>query len=200
MRDPLNIDDLCSIKPDYIGFIFYPPSKRYVKDITDGEALTFIPKAIKRTGVFVNADAAEVKKAITEYKLNALQLHGNESPEYCMGLKNTGLEIIKAFHVDDSFDFNILNGFENCCDYFLFDTKTKDYGGSGMKFSWEILNQYTGNVPFFLSGGINPEDADEIRKIEHPAFYAVDINSKFEIEPGLKNINHVRSFCAKLLS
>jgi len=198
MRDPANIDELITMQPDYIGFIFYPPSKRYVRDIAVGEALNFIPGNIKRTGVFVNASKEEIEKARDEYKLNALQLHGNETPDFCRDMQKTDLEIIKAFHVDEYFDFATLEPFLNCCDYFLFDTKTDGYGGSGKKFGWEVLEQNPFDKPFFLSGGIGPNDVNDIFKINHNSLYAVDINSKFETEPGMKDLKMLKRFINEL--
>lgn len=198
MRDPLNINELITVKPDYIGFIFYPPSKRYIKDITNGEALEFIPRDIIRTGVFVNERIDNIKLAANDYKLSAVQLHGDETPEFCEQFTGGNLSVIKAFHMDDLFNFVSLESYLHCTDYFLFDTKTEGYGGSGRKFKWQILDNYKYKKPFFLSGGIDLNDVETIKKIKHPALYALDINSKFEISPGIKDINKIKSFIQQL--
>ena len=198
MRDPMNVDGLVALSPDYIGFIFYPPSKRYVRDIAGGEALDFIPEKIRRTGVFVNASMEEIEKSVAEYKLKAVQLHGNESIEMCEKLLGKGIEVIKAFHVDSDFNFQTTEDYLNCSDLFLFDTKTEMYGGSGKKFSWDVLKKYTYSKPFMLSGGIGIDDVDEIGKISHKALYALDINSKFELSPGVKDLKLIKEFLQKL--
>ena len=127
-----------------------------------------------------------------------IQLHGSENIKTCQILKNQGLKIIKAFNVDESFKFKDIKSYENVVNYFLFDTKTKLPGGSGQKFNWEILSQFNGNTPFFLSGGIGPEDATEIMKIDHPQLTGVDLNSGFEDEPGIKNIEKLKEFISEL--
>lgn len=198
MRDPFNIDELCSIRPGYIGFIFYPPSKRYVKDITDGQALSFIPKNIKRTGVFVNTRIAEILKVKDEYGLSVAQLHGNESPEYCREVKSLDLEVFKAFAIEEGFDFKQLEAYKDICDFFLFDTKTEGHGGSGKKFGWDILKNYQMDKPFLLSGGIGPEDALAIKEINHKQLAGIDINSRFEDAPAVKNIAKIRKFLGEL--
>jgi phosphoribosylanthranilate isomerase len=198
MRDPMNIDALAALKPNYIGFIFYPPSKRYVRDITDGQALDFIPKSIKRTGVFVNAASQEITNAMKAYQLSAVQLHGDEPPEFCQSIKQTGVEVLKAFPIDGEFDFESLKRYMDVCDYFLFDTKTHKYGGSGKKFGWGILDGYLLNKPFMLSGGIGPDDASAILAIQNDKLYGIDINSRFEDAPGMKNIALIGKFLNEL--
>ena len=194
MRDPLNIDQLVSLLPDYIGFIFYSRSPRYIKDLTNGAALSFISPKIKRTGVFVNSDEVYIRKMISEFNLSAIQLHGDEEPEFCKQFQNDNIEIIKAFHVDDAFHFDAVSKYSAYCDYYLFDTKTASYGGSGKKFNWQKINEYKESKPFFLSGGIGIEDMENVKRIDHPALYAIDINSRFEISPGLKNIEEIKKF------
>jgi len=210
IRNRENLSSLLALKPDFVGFIFYEKSKRYVEEFPQ---INF-PKNVKKVGVFVNESVEEVLRKVKVFRLDCVQLHGNESPEYCgklakmltersrsnnsneviSTLLNHQIEIIKAFSVDESFDFNTTNAYEDICNYFLFDTRGKDYGGNGIKFNWEILQNYNGKTPFLLSGGISKLDAEEIKKINHKYFQGVDVNSGFEIEPGLKNINDIEEF------
>ncbi|RLD65648.1 MAG: phosphoribosylanthranilate isomerase [Bacteroidetes bacterium] len=193
MKYPDNIRQLLKLKPDFIGFIFYKKSKRYVGHNLNIKKLN-IPESIKKVGVFVNAEVDEIKDKIKEYQLDLVQLHGDESPEICKELKQTGIKISKAFQVDENFDFSVLKPFFSVCDYYLFDTKTKLYGGSGKKFNWKILEKYNNQKPFFLSGGIDLEDVDEIDKLKNLNIFAIDINSKFEISPGVKDIEKIKKF------
>lgn len=203
MRDAENISELIKLKPDYMGFIFYGKSKRFVANFPEVE----IPSEIKKVGVFVNESIDEVIEIVEENKLDAVQLHGNESPAYIEELRNCHfersrkisseshpLEVFKAFSVDDDFDFSKTEAYQKVCDYFLFDTKGKEYGGNGVKFNWQVLNNYKGEIPFLLSGGISKVDASKIQKISHKSFVGIDINSGFEIEPALKNIVNIKEF------
>jgi len=187
MRETENIRQLLMLQPDYMGFIFYPKSKRFVEGILSPEVLAEFPASCKKTGVFVNASLAEIQEAILKYGLNAIQLHGEESPELCVALKKPELEIIKVFSVGSDFDFEQLKAFQSVCDYFLFDTKGDNYGGHGVTFDWQILKNKAIQKPFFLSGGIDPENIKDIENIS-PFLYAIDVNSKFELSPGLKDI------------
>ena len=188
MKYPENILEVGSLLPDYMGFIFWEKSARCFDGI-----IPDLPKSIKKVGVFVNATQDEILEKIATYDLQAVQLHGQESIEFCLGLKNkidNSIEIIKVFSVDDAFNFEVLKPFEALCDYFLFDTKGKLPGGNGTTFDWKVLKKYPSTKPFFLSGGIGINemgDVNEISKTNLP-LYAIDVNSKFEIEPGLKNI------------
>ncbi len=187
-----NIRQLVEIKPDFIGFIFYKKSKRFVDNL-DIKSLK-IPKSIKIVGVFVNSTIEEVLEKVKLYKLDYVQLHGDESAKFCLKLKHAGIKITKAFQIDEDFNFAILTDYESVCDYFLFDTKTKLYGGSGKKFNWQVLKKYNNKKPFFLSGGIDIPDVDEIRKLKHLNIYSIDVNSKFENSPGLKDIDKIERF------
>lgn len=187
MRDSDNIRQLARLAPDYIGFIFYPNSKRYASDL-DVALLGSLPSGIKKTGVFVNSTYQEVVKKIETYHLDAVQLHGAENPEFCMKIQALDIQVIKAFGIDNRFDFNILSEYKDVVDYFLFDTKTKEHGGSGKAFDWELLQLYTLDKPFFLSGGLSTENLAEIKNIQDTRLYALDLNSRFELEPGLKDI------------
>ncbi len=186
-------------QPDYLGFIFYDKSKRNFEGV-----IPKLPKGIKKTGVFVNEHLEIVLSLVEEYRLEALQLHGDESVEYIQELKShlSNIEIIKVFGIKDAFDFSILEPYLDEVDYFLFDTKGKERGGNGVKFDWTVLQDYPYDKPFFLSGGIGPNDIDQVKKIQDSGLpvYAVDINSRFETKPGLKNIKEVKKFKNKLMS
>jgi phosphoribosylanthranilate isomerase len=192
MKYPDNILEVGALLPDYMGFIFWAKSARYFDGL-----IPELPKSIKKVGVFVNESSAIIEAKIAQYNLQAVQLHGQESVEFCLELKtklNATIEIIKVFSADENFDFGILKPFEKACDYFLFDTKGKLPGGNGTTFDWKVLSNYPSTKPFFLSGGIGIEEiaaVKEISKTNLPLF-AIDVNSKFEIEPGLKNIERLK--------
>ena len=187
-----NILEVGALLPDYMGFIFWEKSARYFDT-----SIPDLPKSIKKVGVFVNATPPEILEKISQYDLQAVQLHGQESVAFCQELKSKmdeSIEIIKVFSVADDFDFEVLKPFEAICDYFLFDTKGKLPGGNGSTFNWKVLENYPSSKPFFLSGGIGiaeMEAVNEISKTNLPV-YAIDVNSKFEIEAGLKNIQLCR--------
>ena len=188
MKYPDNILEVASLLPDYIGFIFWKKSARYFDGI-----IPDLPNSIKKTGVFVNATQEEILEKLVKYDLQAIQLHGQESVEFCLALKekiNYKIEIIKVFSISDSFDFNLLKPFEVVCDYFLFDTKGKLPGGNGTTFDWKVLQKYPSTKPFFLSGGIGIDELEAVNEIlkTNLPIHAIDVNSKFETEPGLKNI------------
>jgi phosphoribosylanthranilate isomerase len=188
MKYPDNILEVGSLLPDYMGFIFWEKSARYF----DG-TMPDLPKSIKKVGVFVNESTDIILEKAKKYDLKAIQLHGQESVAFCSDLKSkihASIEIIKVFSVADDFDFEVLKAFETVCDYFLFDTKGKLPGGNGTTFDWKVLAKYPSEKPFFLSGGIGLEEIKSIQEISKTnlPIYAIDINSKFEIESGLKNI------------
>jgi len=196
-----NITALSAVKPAFMGFIFYKKSKRYAGKINllYNEEY-FVDKAIKKVGVFVNESLKKIIVTAQQYKLDIIQLHGDEKPDFCKKV-NKHLPVSKAFGVgvlDEHFNFEQTKPYEAYCDYFLFDTKTKQYGGSGKKFNWAILNNYAGNIPFFVAGGITLQDVDSLKGIQHPQFFGVDINSGFEMEPGLKNIHQIKTFKQQL--
>ena len=193
MKYPDNIKQLADLKPDFIGFIFYNKSKRFIDNNLNINKLN-ISNTINKVGVFVNSSITEVKSVMQKHQLDYVQLHGNESPEFCKELQQSGIKITKAFQIDEDFDFSVLVPFNAVCDYFLFDTKTKTYGGSGKKFNWEILEKYDNKKPFFLSGGIDLEDINEIKNLNNLNIFAIDINSKFETEPGRKDIAKIKMF------
>jgi phosphoribosylanthranilate isomerase len=187
MRDPANIDAVTALQHDYMGFIFYPQSPRYI-----GETEKNLSKNIVKTGVFVNESIDKVHEVINKHDLDAVQLHGAESPEFCSTFQDR-VKVIKAFGVDKDFDFHQLQQYTGSVDYFLFDTKTAKHGGSGQSFDWSLLELYKLDIPFFLSGGLSLENLEEVRAIKHPQFYGVDLNSRFEIEPGLKDVNKLKT-------
>lgn len=205
MRQSQNINELLTLQPDYIGFIFYEKSKRDATQILDKNIVSHIIKpSTQKIGVFVDGDIDFIANKIKQYSLAGLQLHGNESVEYIEELKkkigSSTLTFIKAFSVDENFDFSILEKYENVVDYFLFDTKGKNHGGNGIKFDWKIIENNPINKPFFISGGIGIEDLEEVKLLSSKVknLYAVDVNSKFEIEPGLKDINMLSEFISSL--
>lgn len=196
MKHPENISRLSELPIDFMGMIFYDKSPRFVDRLTLDD-VNILPPHIERVGVFVNTDIDFITKEVNAYNLHLVQLHGNESPEFCQELNET-IPVMKAFSIAEPSDFEQTEQYEGSCSYFLFDTKTPQYGGSGQKFDWKMLDLYKGNTPFLLSGGIMPEDADRIKAIGHPLLYGVDLNSRFEIEAGLKNIELLKQFIQEL--
>ena len=200
MKVPANILEVAALQPDYMGFIYYKQSKRYAGELSAG-LLRELPLNIKKTGVFVNESLSVVAEFVTEFGFSAIQLHGAETVEYCLKLKQTvpeGTELIKAFGVDEDFDFGRLKAYEEVVDYFLFDTQTPGHGGSGKVFNWNLLDRYELDKPYFLSGGIGPEHVEDISNIKDKRLYAIDVNSRFELEPGLKQIDKLNDFKNKL--
>ena len=193
LKYPENIQAVAALKPDFMGFIFYPKSPRYAEPL-DVKYLESLPPAIKKIGVFVNEDLENILTTAYKYKLDGLQLHGTELVDMCRELKKLGYLVIKAFPIAEAYNFKVTKAYEGVCDYFLFDTKTDSYGGSGVKFNWQILKDYKGETPFLLSGGIAVDDAEAILKIEHPKFVGIDLNSKFEEKPGMKNVSLLKDF------
>ena len=174
---------------DMTGMIFYPKSPRFLTKYIEGNTS-------KRVGVFVNETEGAIRKIADEHKLDVIQLHGSESPELCSALR-TDFKVIKAFGIDETFDFEVLNEYKNI-DHFLFDTQTKEHGGSGRQFNWKLLDKYTLNIPFLLSGGIGPEHVSEVTNFSHPRFAGIDLNSKFENQPGIKDIQKLKDFTNEL--
>jgi len=197
MKYSENIQAVVAMKPDFIGFIFYPKSPRFAEPL-DAEVLNALPPAIKKIGVFVNESLENILTIAYKYKLDGVQLHGSELVGMCRELKRLGYTVIKAFPVAEAYNFKVTKAYEGVCDYFLFDTKTEGYGGSGVKFNWKMVNEYTGETPFLLSGGIAADDAEAIQKIDHPKFVGIDLNSKFELKPGLKNVSLLKEFISNL--
>jgi len=197
ITNPRNLLQLSMLKVDMIGYNFYPESKRYV-----GEnmllSLIALPTSIKKVGVFVNASIEFIKEQQETYKLDYLQLHGDESQEMMTAIREIAL-VIKVFRITPDFDFENTKAYSSA-DLFLFDTYTKDFGGSGQRFDWEKLDDYEGDTPFLLAGGIGPDDVSAILKINHPDLYGVDINSGFESAPGIKEAKKINTFIKELKS
>ncbi len=206
LREMDNIRAISELGVDWLGLIFYPKSSRYVgEDVLQVEELLesgLLELPQKRVGVFVNSSLERVQQLIERFSLDMVQLHGDEDPSYCEELRASSnertLEIIKAFSVHDEFDFAQTEAYRLHCDYFLFDTKGKQRGGTGKKFNWEVLDRYTGSTPFLLSGGIGPEDAPSVSKVAHPSLAGVDLNSRFELLPGRKDVLGLKRFIEEL--
>lgn len=191
-----NILEISQLEPDLLGFIFYENSPRNFE-----EKIPELPGKIKKAGVFVNATFEEITSKLDIHKLDYIQLHGNEAPEFCLKLQNK-IPIIKAFSIDENFDFKILKNYSESCTYFLFDTKGKNHGGNGMAFDWNILENYKLEKKYFLSGGISLENVSDLKEFLKKDYakncLGIDINSKFEIAPGLKNTEKIIAFKSKL--
>ncbi len=194
-RDEENIRQLEQLDIDWMGFIFYPGSPRYV-----GKKVSYLSSKIKKAGVFVDQDPQVIRETAKQNHLDLIQLHGTEPPWYCINLREEGFKVIKAFGVPagEQLPHAQLDAYKGKCDYFLFDTKTVAPGGSGKKFNWEVLETYQGETPFILSGGISPEDAERVKHVEHPKFAGIDINSRFEIAPGMKDVESIKNFIKQL--
>ena len=187
MREPDNIRAVETLGIDLMGFIFWPKSSRYVS-----ERPAYLPTHCKRVGVFVDEDLETVRRIADEYALDYIQLHGHESREYCAQLN--GLKLIKAISVSGHDDIATYKTYEGLVDYFLFDTKCPSVGGSGQQFDWSVLSAYDGSTPFLLSGGIGPDDAERVKAFHHSKCIGIDLNSRFELSPGLKDVTALRKF------
>ena len=192
MRDAENIREVEALGIDLMGFIFWPKSSRYVS-----ERPAYMPQTAKRVGVFVNEDIKQVKRIAEEYSLDVIQLHGSESPDYIRQLGSVcgdTIATVKAFNIATAADLDATKSYEGIVDYFLFDTKTPIPGGSGVQFDWSLLADYVGQTPFLLSGGIGPDDAERVCAFSHPKCIGIDLNSRFEISPGLKDVEKLKKF------
>lgn len=198
MRDSKNIEQLLALKPDYMGFIFYGKSPRDVEGVLDEALLNSFPDSTKKVGVFVNASDQEVKKKVAQFGLDYVQLHGDESVEYVADLFAVGIKVMKVFSIGGSFDFAQLGQYNPYVDFFLFDTKGKARGGNGEAFNWEILKQYDQKTPFFLSGGIDLNNAKALKTLKGMNIHAIDVNSKFELEAGLKDVERIKKLATSL--
>lgn len=197
MRDVSNINKILTLNPDYIGFIFYANSPRYVHSYETFGGIQF-QTHVNKTGVFVNASEEYIMQKVKLYNLQAVQLHGDEPVSLCKSLKSNGLIVLKAFQINEVEDFKRTVDYNQFVDYFLFDTKSTIYGGSGLKFDWSLLDVYQGDTPFFLSGGIGPDDAHAIKQINHSLFRGVDLNSRFEDHSAMKNYIQLQHFIKQL--
>lgn len=192
MKDPDNLEKLCAIGPDYVGYIFYPESKRFVGLQPDSALFSIPPVGILKVGVFVNEQIYQVKQIVEKYRLELVQLHGEESPEYCRALMEVGIPVIKALH--PSKEDSGPEAYNGLVRMFLFDTPGPGWGGSGRKFDWSLLKHRRIQLPFLLSGGIGPGDSRVIREMENEKLWGIDLNSRFEIAPGLKDIRLLEDF------
>ncbi|MFW5916172.1 MAG: phosphoribosylanthranilate isomerase [Bacteroidota bacterium] len=188
------LDILRDIQPDYMGFIFYEGSSRFTENKLYPEFVKELPESIHKTGVFVDASEDYILDRAGKYGLSTLQMHGNETPHFCRHFTDKGYEVIKVFNIYESFDISAMNAYRNSCHFFLFDRAGKYKGGNGLKFNWDILQQYTLHKPYFLSGGVAPGDGAYIHNIKDQRLFAVDINSRFETRKGIKNAEHVKQF------
>ena len=210
MRDADNIRDISALGVDMIGLIFYPPSPRYVQQFSSGAGIIpdYAPdmgKTPLRVGVFVDDMPQNIVTRVYNYKLDYIQLHGNEPRETLENLRatidpdiNPKIKIIKAISVSSAEDIKKYKEYVGAADLFLFDTKCKTVGGSGEQFDWQVLQAYDGDVPFLLSGGIGPDDVERIKNFHHPKCIGIDLNSKFEIEPALKDVEKLKQFLVKV--
>lgn len=198
MRNTDNIAQVSKLNLDYMGFICYPKSPRYIAESSMQAALSHCAESVKRVAVFVNEDVDEVLRISEEFGFDLVQLHGTESPQYASLLKEQGLSIIKAFGIDADFDWNLLAAYEASCSYFLFDTACPNFGGSGRRFDWTSLDAYTGTTEFFLSGGIGVADIETILQLSFDKMIGIDINSRIEINPGLKDVETLQSIIKTL--
>lgn len=202
MRDAENIREVEALGIDLMGFIFWPKSSRYVS-----ERPAYMPQTAKRVGVFVNEDIKQVKRIAEEYSLDVIQLHGSESPDYIRQLGSVcgdTIATIKAFNIATKEDLEATKPYEGIVDYYLFDTRATVPagspagsvlpGGSGVQFDWGVLADYVGQTPFLLSGGIGPDDAERVKTFQHPKCIGIDLNSRFEISPGLKDVEKLKKF------
>ncbi len=226
MRDAQNIREVAALGVNLIGLIFYPKSPRYVQSISSdagiipdynglnshtplplsqGEGSKMLDKQYKTVGVFVDDMPQNIVTAVYNYHLSYVQLHGDESPVMIDNLRRTlvpdivpQIKIIKAISVSSAEDLKRCEQYEGHIDLFLFDTKCKGYGGSGQKYDWSVLEAYTGPTPFLLSGGIGPDDAARLRDFHHPQCVGIDLNSKFETAPGMKDVTKLQQFLLQL--
>ncbi len=194
LKNPDNIAQIRELDIDWMGMIFYPNSPRHVTEALDG--VSFNGK--ERIGVFVNESVDSIRNAIFRYGLTMIQLHGDEPPGFCDQIRRLGMKVVKAVPLYAQEDLGAVASYEGTVDYILLDTKTKVKGGSGQKFDWSLLNHYDSSLPFLLSGGIGPDDVEDILLVEHPRLCGVDLNSQFELEPGLKNVELLRGFVERL--
>lgn len=194
MRETENIRAIESLGiVDLMGFVFYERSPRYV-----GKRPDYLPEQCRRVGVFVNERIGTVLSRVREFGLHAVQLHGRETPEECLSLRNEGLTVIKAFSIDNKDDLRSTLQYEGKCDYYLFDTACTNYGGSGRRFDWSLLRHYRGQTPFLLSGGIRPESLPVVQAFHHSLLAGIDLNSGFETSPGIKDADQLNEFISNI--
>jgi phosphoribosylanthranilate isomerase len=197
MREAGNIREISRLQPDYMGFIFYPGSKRYAGRLSPAQVKD-LPDGIKKVAVFVNASREEILATCKAYSIRILQLHGDEPPAYCRAFREEGFRVIKAFRVGKGLDPAEMGKYTESCHLLLLDTSAEGFGGTGRKFNWRYLRDYRSPLPFFLSGGIGAGDAERIMHLHVPQLYGVDLNSRFELKPGIKNKDELEKFIRKI--
>ena len=195
MRDPKNIHEVEEAGADWVGFIFFKKSPRYV-----AQKPAYLPERAKRVGVFVNASETEIESIADDFRLDFVQLHGKESPELCQAIRDKGHKVIKVFSLKSEADLSQTEAYNGCADFFLFDTPCKEYGGSGRCFDWSLLSGYCGTTPFILSGGLNPGSVDALKSFSHPLWAGIDLNSGFETAPAMKDAQALKEFIDKVKS
>ena len=196
MRDSSNIREVGALLPDFLGFIFYRGSPRFVGDAFSLPA--DLPQTIMKVGVFVDEKVSNVQAIVSRYGLQYVQLHGRESVEQCLSLRSDKVKVIKVFNIDDQTNFADAKRYREAADYFLFDTKGKHHGGNARRFNWDVLSRYDQDVPFFLSGGLNPSNIGEVSDLADMNIAALDVNSGVEVTPGMKNVQKVREIADTL--
>lgn len=196
MRDAENLLSVAALRPDYMGFIFYQKSPRFVGE--DFQVPKSFPADIKKVGVFVNETPEKMLAIARMLQLDYLQLHGNESVEVCATIRQAGIDVIKVFSVGDDFDFAVTKPYQSSVDFFLFDTKGKYYGGNAQVFDWTVLNRYDQQIPFFLSGGITPDNVINIASLRNMNLHALDVNSGVEIQPALKSVEKLNTLITQV--
>lgn len=199
LKEARNIQEVAALQPDFMGFIFYPPSPRYVQDL-EAAVLADLPQHIQKIGVFVNESLEVMANMVEKYHLDGIQLHGKESPELCRQIRERLKDtlVIKTFSIASESDLVATRDYADVCHLFLFDTDCRQFGGSGKKFPWEILSHYHGDTDFLLSGGIAPNDTELLKSFHHPRAVGIDLNSRFEIKPGLKDIDRLKRFLSNI--
>jgi len=216
LRDVANISEVVAAGADWIGMIFYPKSPRNVEMVSTGAGIipdraatdtTMLTTKVKRVGVFVDDMAQNIITRVVNYRLDMVQLHGNEGATLIRNLRATidpdihpGIKFIKAISISSVSDIEQCRQYDGVVDYFLFDTKCVTVGGSGCQFDWTVLDAYHGQTPFLLSGGIGPDDVDAIKNIKHPRMIGVDLNSRFETAPAVKDATKIKTFINELKS
>lgn len=193
-----NIVEIALLQPDFLGFIFYEKSSRFIGEDLSIDTLQKLPASIQKTGVFVNPSYEYLMQNVEKYQLDYVQLHGSEAPELLEQLKLSSVKIIKALSISNTFDFSVLKAYETHCDYFLFDTETELYGGSGKAFDWDILKNYQLSIPFFLSGGLGLENLTSFKQFCHDKLAGYDFNSKLEISAGLKDLQKTKELIKRI--
>lgn len=198
MRQPENLERVCSLEPDFVGYIFYRGSGRYVGDKPDPAIFRIPSGRTRKVGVFVNEEPEEVKKTAAACALDLVQLHGGEPPEYCLSLSDAGIRVIKVLGPDSILDTGVTDRYRGIADYFLFDTPGEGTGGTGEQFDWDLLKEASVPAPYFLSGGIGPGDAGRIRGLDLRGLFGIDVNSRFETSPGMKEIGLLEGFIREI--